>query len=512
MFVRHLVPVSLAALALGLAMPSAHAQQILQNFTGSTISNSKGYIPPDTQGAAGLSSYVEMVNNRYAVYSSTGNALNGTPTATQSSSLDAFWQNAGVTPIGAAFDPRIVYDPTAQRFYASALDFGPKDAAKNNNSNDILLAVSKSSDPTRGWSGILIPGTTPTDHFFVDYDTLGYNGDGVYVAVNNFGSSASADGPVSGGSSGDAPANPGESILVVPKASLAAQTTNGTSFFYNNDYNSTGFTAHPVVDQDSVNGFSGTEYLLSAFSDTTNKLSSITGTAAMPTLNTSGGFVMVTARTDPPTASQPNGDNTIDAGDTRFDSSVVKVKGELWGVQDISVNGHAGLNLVRMNAATGQVISETQIADPAHDYYYGSVAVNGQGQLVVGYTRSGSTEFASSYASVGTYTATSVTFADPLLLKAGGGDYDIQYGAGRNRFGDYSETTVDPNDPSKFWTVQEWASGLNTTSGPDHGAWSTQITEIGLASAPEPSSLAAIGIGVFALVGCIARKRRAQSA
>ena len=122
--------------------PAAHAQQILQNFTGSNINNSQGYIPPDTQGTAGLSNYVEMVNGRYAVYNQTGGAT------LQSSSLDSFWASAGITTIGATFDPRVVYDPTANRYYASALDFGTTSANGDSQDNDILLAVSNTSDPT----------------------------------------------------------------------------------------------------------------------------------------------------------------------------------------------------------------------------------------------------------------------------------------------------------------------------------------------------------------------------
>ena len=53
----------------------------------------------------------------------------------------------------------------------------------------------------------------------------------------------------------------------------------------------------------------------------------------------------------------------------------------------------------------------------------------------------------------------------------------------RNRWGDYSDTVVDPTDPYTFWTFQEWASA------PD--IWSTQITEIYLtvSEIPEPAGM-----------------------
>ena len=293
----------------------------------------------------------------------------------------------------------------------------------------------------------------------------------------------------------------GVSLLTVPKTSLTTQTTANTTYFYNQNPNNTGFVAHPSVDEDAINGASGTESIFSDYNTPAgdNKISSISGPASAPTLTTANGFVTVTAYNGPPTASQPNGDNTIDAGDTRFGATVVKSNGVLWAVQDVSSGGRAALKWIRINASTGAIIGQGVIGDATHDYYYGSIAVNKLGNVVIGYTRSGTGEFASSYASVGTYDATSVTFQNPILLKAGIANYDITYGGTRNRWGDYSETTLDPNDPTKFWTSQEWASGTNL--------WSTQITEIGIAAAPEPAGWAAFVIGA-AMLGVVAVRRR----
>jgi hypothetical protein len=47
--------------------------------------------------------------------------------------------------------------------------------------------------------------------------------------------------------------------------------------------------------------------------------------------------------------------------------------------------------------------------------------------------------------------------------------------SGRNRWGDYSATTIDPADPSIFWTNQEFVAGTNR--------WATQVTELIL---PQP--------------------------
>ena len=51
-----------------------------------------------------------------------------------------------------------------------------------------------------------------------------------------------------------------------------------------------------------------------------------------------------------------------------------------------------------------------------------------------------------------------------------------------SRWGDYSATSVDPTDPNRFWIIQMYPSGVDSSSGMDVGIWSTQITEILTAS------------------------------
>jgi hypothetical protein len=83
------------------ALSAAATFTIGQNFTGSTFSAS-GFIPPDTMGAVGPDHIVELINGRYAVYDKNG-------VSQQSSSLNDFWTNAGVTYAGSfTFDPRVV--------------------------------------------------------------------------------------------------------------------------------------------------------------------------------------------------------------------------------------------------------------------------------------------------------------------------------------------------------------------------------------------------------------------
>jgi hypothetical protein len=110
------------------------------------------------------------------------------------------------------------------------------------------------------------------------------------------------------------------------------------------------------------------------------------------------------------------------------------------------------------------VLDSGVISPPGLDVYYGSIAVNPLGEVVIGFSGSGPNDYPSAYAVTGTLNGDALQLGAPMPLKAGVAP-DIT-----GRFGDYSTTTYDPNDPSHFWTIQEW------TSGPSH--WSTEITEI----------------------------------
>src|ERR1700676_1307320 len=104
------------------------------NFAGSNASIS-GFIPPDSDGAVGPGQFVELVNGVYRVYDKTGTVL-------QQLSLDQFWSSAGATPQGFAGDPRVLYDPESQRWFAAALDFS---SGLPDNPSAYLLAGSNTS-------------------------------------------------------------------------------------------------------------------------------------------------------------------------------------------------------------------------------------------------------------------------------------------------------------------------------------------------------------------------------
>jgi hypothetical protein len=124
------------------------------------------------------------------------------------------------------------------------------------------------------------------------------------------------------------------------------------------------------------------------------------------------------------------------------------------------------------------------------------------GNILIGFSGSGPSTFVGAYAVEGRTIDGLTTFDDPVLLKAGVADYQNVDEFGRNRWGDYSATTLDPDNPYLFWTIQEWVSATDI--------WSTQIVAIDLEPVPESTTLLLFGTTVAGL-GLARWRRRRQS-
>ena len=189
----------------------------LVNFTGNTLADAAGTVPPNTMGDVGAQHIVEFTNGVFAVYSKADGALVGAKI-----SDTTFWTTkAGLSFSGGLTDPRILYDAASQRWFATEL-------TKTSTGNLLLLARSDTSDPTGTWKGVSFTASSG----FGDFDTLSLDADAVYIGTNNF---------------DHAPPNStlqGVSLFSIPKADLLASTPTlaRMSKFEGLDPNQSGFT------------------------------------------------------------------------------------------------------------------------------------------------------------------------------------------------------------------------------------------------------------------------------
>lgn len=428
------------------------------NFTGSTYLTDSLYVPPDCDGAIGPDHYVEFINGRFSVYSKSTGSRVKTLTAT------TFWSQAGAALASGwdAIDPRILFDSFSQRWITAQVDIDTRGIA---NTNHFLVAVSATSDPTGTWKGVSIP-SDPGGNNSADFPTVGFDAQGVYLAADLFDPSGFPVGPT---------------LLSIPKASLLLETpvvTNQT-WFGELSYLSRGYILQPAVNMDgSTNGnvlsVDSLGFDPSSGDFVTNKTLRICrvqkSMGPEPAVLTDSTLLMVPGYVAPYNPFQPDGTQNLDDGDSRFSSAVYQVGAVLYAVHGTEIDGRAALMWYRIDAQTSAVLESGAIADPVQDFYYGSIAANANGTVVVGFNGSSVSNFVSCYAVVGETANGSTTFGAPMLLKVGLASYQNTASNGYSRWGDYSSTSADPADPTKFWTIQMYPSSASE--------WSTQITQI----------------------------------
>ncbi len=428
-----------------------------QNFTASTLGVDSSALPPDCNGAVGPAHFVELINGRFAAFDkTTGDLL-------QSFTDVTFWSRAGVTIPSrwAVTDPRLVYDPVSQRWFAVQIDFDTRGMI---NSNHFLLAVSSTMDPTGAWKGVTIT-ADPTVLTTADFPTLGLDSNGVYLAGSMF----------------DAGGNLVNSVLIsIPKTNLLAANPSvaGITRFANLSLAERGIILQPAVALDGSGGANilstaslGVDLTTGNFVTNTTLVTFAVQNAAVQNGATLGSssFLTVpeyTAPLDPP---QPDGTTNLADGDARFSAAVYRVGGVLYAVHNTEVDGRAALRWYRIAADTSTVLESGTISDPVLDLFYPSIAANTNGTAVIACNGTSLTNFVSCYATVGETVGGVTSFGGLVLLQAGAASY--QDGSGtESRWGDYSTTTVDAADPSSFWTIQMYPAGPST--------WATQVTEL----------------------------------
>ncbi len=426
-----------------------------------------GSIPPDTMGAIGPNHFVEVINSSVAVYDRGGALVSHV-------SLDSFFAatiSGTDYPRNGSFDPRVLYDRRSGRWLATALEFG-NPSGRNNH---VILAVSASEDPTGAWYKYLVEvgqAQNGSITYFSDYETLGADDNGVYIGLRIFPSSGSSF----------------AKIAAMQKASLLSGTASTVTVFSNiTDMYS---TPQPAYNFDAV-GASDRAWFVSSshtvFGDVHYRR--LTWSGGTPTLDSSATTLSTPAYGDPINAPADGSMTAINVGDDRLQMAVIR-DGALWTCRHVGLNSSGGATSadrtgcewleLDVSTATASLTQSGRVYDsdasPRY-YFYPSIAVNGQGHVAMGFSGSKSSEFVGAYYTGRLASDTAGTMGTVVQIKAGEDTYQRLDGSGRNRWGDYSFTSLDPNDDMTIWTLQEYAE-----SGSD--IWGTWVAEL---FAPAPT-------------------------
>ncbi|MBI5100916.1 MAG: hypothetical protein HZB33_03675 [Nitrospirae bacterium] len=462
----------------GQIVPFAAMPASLQNFVGMSKTDAcsggqcgSGY-PPDTNGDVGPNHYIQAVNASYAIYDKAGNLQ-------ASFTEDNLWAGSGAPQCdgNSMGDPIVVYDPLADRWILSHFAFGYSGGQPVTPFYQ-CIAVSKTSNPLSGgwWLYALQmdPGgvNLPPVGTLQDYPKFGIWPDCLYMSANEF------------TEPGDTFA--GTLVAAFSRSDLISGNTLTWSMLflpypaYNiftmipsnllgsapSSLPSSGSPNYFVSESQSVFGFEVRRFVTrNDCASGTFYTTPVTVAQSTYDYNSLGDVVPQLGTTI-----------KLDALGDRLMQKVqfrrVGSDESLWVVHSVRPDTSstvrpewAEIDVTGGTVSSTAVQLQTYVPDTTIYRWMGSLAVDKDGNMALGYSTSSST----SYPGIA-YSGRLVT-DDPstlpqaeTVLIAGTGPQ-----TGISRWGDYSAMSVDPSDDCTFWYTNEYFDSSSTSN------WRTRI-------------------------------------
>jgi hypothetical protein len=424
------------------------------------------YYPPDANGTVGPNHFMQTINTVYAIYSKTGILLAG-PT-----NLNLLFGNVTGATCNDG-DPIVLYDEQADRWLVAEFSIC--------GANDYMLfAVSQTNDPTGSWHRY----SFDVDDM-PDYEKIGIWQDGYYMGTNT-----SAAGK--------------KDIYVFERSKmLLGQTAQMVGF--DNPWRPTtidGFMCVPPVDNDGAFAPAGSPGLFITINDDAIAGGSdqlwIYELAVNWTTPSSSTFSRVQQLAVPAFDSNfgANWDNIKQPNTTRELDAIPQVvmnapQYRNFGsyqtlvcchTVDVNATDRAGIRWyeLRKTSGTWSIRQSGTYSPDANSRWMGSIRLNGQNEIALGYSISSTT----------VYPGIRYTGQTATAYAAGAGTLDLAEQTiitgtysqtANNRWGDYAGISVDPSDDRTFWFTTEY---IGTSS-----ARKTRIASFQVGAAPASPDL-----------------------
>jgi hypothetical protein len=403
-------------------------------------------VPPDTNGDVGPNHYVQTINLLLAVWNKSGTRIFGPVPVSD------LWNGfGGICETNNDGDPTVLYDDLAGRWVISQFAI----AADGHQ----CVAVSTTGDPTGSYHRYdfnVSPGT------FNDYPKMGVWPDGYYISANQF--AGSFQGAIAVAFERSRMLS-GLSAQMVKFGPLAC----GTECFFNlQPAHFEGGTTPPAGapntyvqawDDETWGSGSGPDgYRLWEF--TVNWASPGSSSfIVLPQVNApefDAEFCAFSRSCIP----QPSPGEGLDV---LGQFTMYRVQYRNFGTHEtmvvnhsVDVNGasRAGLRWSELrDNGSGWILHQTGTHSPDTSHrWMGGIAMDGQGNIALGYSVSSSSTFPSIRYATRNAGDPLGTMGNEVTLQAGAG---VQQSSA-NRWGDYSSMSVDPADDCTFWYTQEY--------------------------------------------------------
>jgi hypothetical protein len=405
---------------------------VLRSFPGDSGPGPKDN--PDSTGGVGPSHVVDCTDVNIVIHDKKTGEVLRRMTQTE------FWKEANPDfDLPVLNDPRMTYDPLVERWYTVVQAQGGTPYG--------FLAVSSSTDPTRGWKGVRLP-MAPANLGM----KLGFDKNGVYITHIVM--------------TGDTHTMHG--CLAIPKADAIA--ADGPDLANVQTFTNLEIESFPATDLDPDKAADAPELILNrefgnSFSRMflykvtwSGKKASISPAQIIPLSRT---YVAPNAASLQGRAVQPAPGDRIRADEARRTTCVYAHGGSIFSCNSAknTVESRCGVFWCEIRASDGELLQEGFVDPPDHDYLVPSLAVDAKGNIGLGCTRTSETEFPSVCVMVHAAGDPKNTMRPSVLAVKGTTVFSTKrpnkYGLG---WGNYNTTCVDPSDPTVFGTYQEYAA------------------------------------------------------
>jgi hypothetical protein len=378
--------------------------------------------PPDTMGAIGPRHFMEVINGNVSVYDRRSGLR------VSRVSLPSFFSIVS----GFKFDPRVLYDAPSGRWIASAA----RSPGNTPEPFGICLGVSRTDDPLGDWYQVfvydaLLPSTLH------DFPMLGVGPKGIYVGalVSDTETSKNLWAFDKAALMGNPP-SPGTitlwrfAVYLPQPVPVHSQGALGADLVT---------TVHPLTGSIAV-------YF-------------VDGTPQQPILRSQGVTLVIPTESVILPAPSPDVYETAGLPSGPYLGTVPVFRNRnLWFALRVQVDFRNAVNWTRINpfAVPPRVLESTTVSHPTLHLTYPSLAVNAVTNLTMGFSATDASTFVGAYYTGRLSTDPPGSYAPITLLKAGEAAYGTTQTVSR-RWGDYSNTSVDPIDDLTFWTIQQYA-------------------------------------------------------